>query len=542
MAVAKMALAVIWISVIAGAALGLWQRMTARTTGPIRTFAVVAASLVVGLSLLPHAIASEGIWGLFAAIGGFIAIPTLERLVTTLFRGMSAHSLRLEVGFAGLMVHRFGDGVVMSVEGHGHELLWALGAHEIPIVALVTLAYARRGVRTALWRAALLGLASSLGYFLVRSMPGTWHEWHGWADAVAAGILVHIVAYEALAEKLQTRKDRAIDVLAAAFGLFVVLLPDVEEHAAAPSIGQGLLGLTLAVAPVLCLGLLASAGVVTLARRHSAGTRHPAPDVSSPVASPGPGLEALTLSTWLLGWPFAVAQLACGGALAFAARLTATTDVKRDSAASAERSSDAGSAALHAEPDQRFAVVLDQLISRVGGWILLGLLGASYIERFVPSSGALASLSMGWQGALLGALSIASSVCTPAAVPLAAALVGKALPPGVALGGLVLGPALKFIEPSLAAAGVGRARRWLSVAVLALLAWGLVTLAALLLDVSLALPRARAAGVLEWASLGLLGLLVIKTIWQVGIRCWLGASLSGARAVERRGHVHVPAT
>jgi hypothetical protein len=52
------------------------------------------------------------------------------------------------------LLHRFGDGVAMSVDGHGYGVLWALGAHEIPIVALVTLAFARRGLRVALGRAA----------------------------------------------------------------------------------------------------------------------------------------------------------------------------------------------------------------------------------------------------------------------------------------------------------------------------------------------------------------------------------------------------
>ena len=71
-----MALAVIWVSVGVGVVLGLWQRIAARTTGPIRTFAVVAAGLVVALSLLPHAIASEGLAGLCVALLG-IALRNL---------------------------------------------------------------------------------------------------------------------------------------------------------------------------------------------------------------------------------------------------------------------------------------------------------------------------------------------------------------------------------------------------------------------------------------------------------------------------------
>ena len=136
------ALAAIWLSVLLGALLGAWQRSAPRVTEPIRTFAVVAAALVVSLSLLPHALECEGLGGLLGAALGYLAIPMLERLGMAFFRRLDPHGLRLELGYAGLLLHRFGDGVTMSVDGHGHGVLWALGAHEVPIVALVTLAVA----------------------------------------------------------------------------------------------------------------------------------------------------------------------------------------------------------------------------------------------------------------------------------------------------------------------------------------------------------------------------------------------------------------
>ena len=124
----KMALAVIWMSVAAGIALGLWQRVAGHATGPIRTFAVVAAGLVVVVSLLPHAIESKGLGGLGAALASVAIVPALERVFRIAFRRVTAEGLRLELGYVGLLVHRVGDGAVMGVGGHGSELTWAVGA------------------------------------------------------------------------------------------------------------------------------------------------------------------------------------------------------------------------------------------------------------------------------------------------------------------------------------------------------------------------------------------------------------------------------
>ncbi|HEU4580147.1 MAG TPA: hypothetical protein VFS67_17940 [Polyangiaceae bacterium] len=263
------ALAAIWLSVVLGAALGIGQRWAPRVTDPIRTFAVVAATLVVSLSLLPHALACEGIAGLLGAGLGYAAIPALERVGLLLFRRADPEAMRLELGYSGLLLHRFGDGVAMSVDGHGYGVLWALGAHEIPIVALVTLAFARRGLRTALLRAAALGLSSSLGYWLVSALPAaTWHNLHGWADAIAAGVLVHIVGHEGLAERGAHRvgapllhpprrsvAQRALDLGAGLLACVLVLALDGDDGPGATDLLRRLLRLALELSPWLCLGL-----------------------------------------------------------------------------------------------------------------------------------------------------------------------------------------------------------------------------------------------------------------------------------------------
>jgi hypothetical protein len=519
-----MALAVIWLSVAVGVVLGLWQRVAARTTGPIRTFAVVAAGLVVALSLLPHAIASEGVAGLCVALLGIALVPALERLVRVPFRNVNAETLRLELGFAGLLVHRFGDGVVMAVEGHGSELSWAVGAHEIPIVALVTLAYARRGLAPALVRAVLLGLASSLGFWLVRAMPDAWHDFHGWVDAIAAGILVHIVAYEALPERLETARERASDGLGAVLGLLIVLWPSFEQQPEVPNIARAVLGAALRAAPFLLLGLAGSAALLVYRRRSQPTLTRPGVNA----ARPWPAVEAFTLAAGCLGWRVGLGYWLVATLLAW---LTQLAVQRLAPPPSADDTAPAPGASL------RFWAVAEGLILRVGGWIALGLLAACYIESFVAAEPALRTLGLGARGAFVLALALPASVCTAGAVPIAAALVGKGLSPVLAVAGLALGPVLGAGLGALARAGLGKPRAVLMLSPLALVGIAL----ALWLDATLApagmpVPPSTASA-LEWAAFAALAALGVRSVWRVGIRGWLGSSLQALGPFTRR-HAH----
>jgi hypothetical protein len=522
-----MALAIIWVSVGVGVLLAFWQRVATRATGPIRTFAVVAAGLVVALSLLPHAIASEGLAGLAVATASVALIPGLERLVRVPFRNVDAEGLRLELGFAGLMVHRFGDGVVMAVDGHGIELSWAVGAHEIPIVALVTLAYARRGLATALVRAALLGLASSLGYWVVRSMPGTWHGLHGWVDAIAAGILVHILAYEALPESLDTARARAFDVLGALLGFSIVLLPSGEAHEdqALPSVAQSLLRGSLDAAPLLVVGLAGSALWMLHRPRAASGAAH-----GVGIARPWPGVEAFTMAMRSLGWLATSCYLLGASALAALASLLVRRVAPLAAGSGTRREAGPG------ELELSLWSTLETLVLRVGGWIALGLLAQSYIENFLPGSAPLAALDLAAQALLALAIAIAAAICTAGAVPIAAALVAKGLAPAVVLFGLVLGPVLTNMVKIQLRAGVSRARASLTAALLGLAAVGLAPWLPELQPAAHGTSGAS-TGLVEWVALVALGVIVAKSIWRVGIRGWLGSSLRSFGPTTRR-HVH----
>jgi hypothetical protein len=525
----KMPLAVIWISVVVGVVLGLWQRVAAPTTGPIRTFAVVAAGLVVGLSLLPHAILSEGLGGLGAALASVALVPALERLVRIPFRNVNAEGLRLELGYAGLLVHRFGDGVVMAVDGHGSELTWAVGAHEIPIVALVTLAYARRGVQQALVRAALLGCASSLGYWLVRSMPGAWHDYHGWVDAIAAGILIHILAYEALPDHLETPRARALDVLGALLGLLVIVVPSLQHDAEMPDVARGLLNSALEAAPVLLLGLLGSAAWLARSPPGAAPALGPIG-----IARPWPALEAFAMLGRFLGWAWTLYYSIAASALAIAA----TGWVRRLAA----RKPSPVEPPIQRAIATGYWAALESIVLRVGGWIVLGLLAAGYVESFVTDPEALRSIGLPLRALLVLIIAAAASIASGSAVPVAAALVHKGLSPTLAVAGLAVGAVLGNSLEALTRAAVAPRRAALWLAPLALAGLGIGIAADALISAGAVAPiGAGSVGLGEWAALSLLVLVIAKSIWRVGIRGWLGSSIQTLTPGERRDRPHAHA-
>lgn len=184
-----------------------------------------------------------------------------------------------------------------------------------------------------------------------------------------------------------------------------------------------------------------------------------------------------------------------------------------------------------------FWATLEALVLRVGGWIALGLLGQSYIESFVLGPQPLSALAAGPRVLFALAVAVPASICSAGAVPIAAALVGKGLSPVIAVAGLVLGPVLSNTVNAQLRAGVGKLRALFRTAPFGLAGLGL----ALWLDsvvAPLAATGASPGGVIEWAALACLASIVAKSLWRVGIRGWLGASLRSLGSMPRRQHAH----
>src|SRR5690606_31561781 len=116
------------------------------------------------------------------------------------------------------------------------------------------------------------------------------------------------------------------------------------------------------------------------------------------------------------------------GSLAAAAYLLAAAALARAGSAAIERSASlvATGDTLPAQGDAPgFWATIEGILLRVGGWIGLGLLAASYIECFVPEGLPLREVGGFGRAAFVGALAVPACVCTAGAVPIAAALAGK---------------------------------------------------------------------------------------------------------------------
>src|SRR4051812_10796433 len=177
-----LALLVAVLAVALGAALTAVSGARPTVLGLLRTFAATAAAAVVLTHLLPEALSGAGLWGAVAFLGGLLGPLALHRLTERLARrrhDLSPVRLALEAGFIGLLVHHVGDGLGIGAYAAlpggvlAHlDVILALIAHTVPLVAVVTLAYrSEYGLTIALRRAAALAAASAVGVGVSFAVP-----------------------------------------------------------------------------------------------------------------------------------------------------------------------------------------------------------------------------------------------------------------------------------------------------------------------------------------------------------------------------------
>ena len=204
--------------------------------GLLRTFAATAAAVVVLTHLLPDALSGAGLWGglafLLGLVGPLLLHQVSERLASRRGR-LSPARIALEAGFIGLLVHHVGDGLGIGAYAAlpggvlGHlDVIVALIAHTVPLVAVVTLAYrSEYGLTVALRRAAALAAASVVGVLGSFAVPTSALESaSAWIGARVSGVLLHVVTHDWLEDLPKTRGARALDLLAAALGLSLAFL------------------------------------------------------------------------------------------------------------------------------------------------------------------------------------------------------------------------------------------------------------------------------------------------------------------------------
>jgi uncharacterized protein len=558
-----LALAVAALAVALGALLALLPATSARSIGPIKSFALTASLAVVLTHLVPEGFAALGAVALLVFVLGTLLPIGLESATRAIWRRQSGHSLvALEAGYVGLLVHKLGDGLGLAaysgpVAGGLPQLdvMIALAAHTVPVVAVVQLAFeSRRGRRAGLLRSLGIGAAIAVGIMAAGVVPAELvTRASPWVAALVSGLLLHVVMHDLTASPPESAADRTLDLGGALLGASVPLLGEFGPHVAgdaerlAHALGHSFLELSLAAAPLLLVGLAAAALL------HRAGSRpaapHPAASLAGAargaltgalrpllafrpahardlrstfmaaavLAAPALGIESVTLGMGLLGWRFTLLRIGAAVLVAVAAALV----LGRLAGAPQEEAPDSGAGVPSAGPPG-FIAAFDELFARLGPWMAAGLGSAAILDVLIPAS-SLDFVDRPLVDLLLVTLiAVPSWLCAPAATPIAAVLLHKGLSPGALLVGMVIGPAislglLRLLKRACGARATAIAAA-ASVSLVWLLAAGTNWLGA---DFLRSGPAPQPPPALALAAGGLLALVLARSIWLSGVRAWL---------------------
>ena len=511
------ALLVAVFSVLLGAALSFVPSTSRALLGYMRTFATLAAVAVVVTHLLPEALRELGPLSILLFLAGWFAPALAHFIGRRSTSGRTQHAV-LEAGYWGLVVHHVADGIGLGAytrlpADHGSHLdvIIALAAHTVPLIAVVSLAYRTTfGARSAVLRSLGLAAASVVGIGLSNLAAASTIE--GFAPviaAVAAGLLLHVVTHDLTEDPAHGPLARSLDLIVAGLGVAVSLLgvwrstdPGTREFV------RGLLQLTERTSLVILVALLAAAFSLRTPDRRSKWARAALPAGTL-------GAESVLLSIALFGFAAAALRLVITSlALAFLAKPETEPEAK-------------GSAP---PPRQHWRARVSEALESSGPWLVLGLLIGALLTS-VPIS----VLSRRPSGALFEVLVVAlvanlTPVAAPAAVLIAAGLAGLGLSPGAILLFATLAP----IADSLGSALKVRL---------------LVTAACLALALGsnrLGLTASPLDGALSQGDLGpraaiTLGVLLLFGIWQRSARLWLSTIVRSPPHEHEHAHdVHGP--
>jgi hypothetical protein len=409
----------------------------ARLAGPLRTFALSAALTVVVLHLLPEAFGELGVTALllFAATSVFSAWQRLARV----FMGKGhddgdghVHS-GLVAGYVGLLIHHVGDGLGLgayaSLPGGATahaDVMLALGAHTVPLVAVVAFAFRRTGgSRGALKAAAGLAGASLLGVALSGFAPSDAVEhYSAWIAALVAGLLVHVVTHDLGTDLPTNVGGRALDAVAAILGVVACVAGGVQAmggHA------EPVVTAFLDVTVILSLPVLVGAVLVAAVLGSKPG---PIRRAAENAFGRSLGIDGLVVALWIDGW--AQGALLFVGGVAVAAALGAFS--KRFPEVEEKK----------AENIAPFLIRLDDFLGSSLAWIATALGLAAVILSSLPGL----ALSLSTPVAVL----LAAAVALPARLPAGPAFVivfaleRQGLPQPAALVFALLAPAPGALE------------------------------------------------------------------------------------------------
>lgn len=590
------ALLITLASILAGSGIGVLTRRESRMLGPLRTFSVAAVVSVVVVQLLPESVERLGGSALLLFVLALALPPILAPLVRRLRREveLSAHNLGAELGFAGFLLHQFGEGLAVGTYaghqhgGHDHgSLVFGVAAHTLPLTAVfIAGALALRGRGSALRRTLGLLAVTALGFVAASVLQHEMHrDFEGWLGAVVAGFLCHVILHREVRSAPRPPLVAILDVCAAVAG---VALPIVASPGSGhggdgvrEAVGHAFVELVAETAPMLLLGLIIGAalqlagsriparyftrggsvrqalrgivvgaplplcacGVLPIAeslRKRGAG---PAMVMAFLIATPELGPETLTLTIRFLGAPFAIARLVAALVLAFVAGLLFARLVPAPSVAS-----DAPGAALSMVMSSRprWGRLLaqgyrhfDELLLHVAPWTVVGLIAAAYVQAVVPAASLHGLAQIGVDVLLVGLIAMPSYVCAASATPLAAVFLAKGLSPGALLVGMLLGPATNVATIGLLRKGYGTRAMMASILFILVLSMGFGYLLNAL-GIPVHLPEGLRAehehGPWTTLSIAFLAAGLAVQLWRWGTRPWLDILDAGAH--DHHAHDH----
>ena len=538
-----LALVVAVLAVALGAALTAVSGARPTVLGLLRTFAATAAAAVVLTHLLPDALSGAGLWGGLAFLGGLLGPLALHPLTERLAlrrHDLSPVRLALEAGFIGLLVHHVGDGLGIGAYAAlpggvlAHlDVILALIAHTVPLVAVVTLAYrSEYGLGVALRRAAALAGASTLGVGVSFAVPGpALASAAAWIGALVSGVLLHVVTHDWLEDLPQSEGARLLDLVAAALGLSLVLLGGHEPgHEGG---GRQLLDTALATAvqgaPFLLIGLALTflLGDRVHAELKNFGKSLPVTLGTRLGFALGAEGLALGLASYGIAWTLAavlattVVPLVAGTVAVLAIAIAGEGAAKATAARLAE--------APPPEPDR-----LRRFDRATAIWVVAVAISAVLALSLKDGAlyGSLGGPNELFMSSVLGALFRTGGPCVVAL----AALTEKGLSPGAALLGATLSSALGATAlvhwwRTLGTRGVVPVLIWL-VCLTGALGIGINQVAPIARPLHFPAPIGRIAA-------GLLLALIILRAERVGVRRWLaGWFAAGAQHTHHHHHGH----
>jgi hypothetical protein len=246
------------VSAIAGLVAAIAAHARLWVLAPVRAFAVVAVAAAIAVHILPEAIDGAGAWVLVPFAFGFVAPPLIARLAQQ--RAGQHRRLAAELSYAGVLVHQVADGVGLGVLGGGNggvhwDFVIGVGAHTVPVVAVIALAFAELGgVRAALVRTAGLFAATAGGILLTRVDTSFVTHAGPWLNAAVSGLLFHVLLHDA-DDRDVPQQARPHEALGAAAGAALPFLTHDDLHGSfAAAVLDGAGDVVIALAPVLVIG------------------------------------------------------------------------------------------------------------------------------------------------------------------------------------------------------------------------------------------------------------------------------------------------